>query len=271
MARDSFPSEQEQLELYRKVCEKMQGKEVVIRTLDFGGDKLLPGHAKEKNPFLGYRSTRIFLDETGLFKDQLRAILQAGTSGQLKLLFPFISTIGEIRKIKAILEKVKRDLKNEGRPFSDAIPVGAMIEIPSAAILVDRILREVDFVSIGTNDLIQYTLAVDRDNDLVSHLYETLNPAVIWLIKHVVDAGVREGKPVSICGEVAGDPFYIPLLIGLGLRELSVNPVSILDIKEAVRRISLREAQTLAETILTLSTAEEVEKVLQSVEKRRGR
>jgi phosphoenolpyruvate-protein phosphotransferase len=271
MTRESFPSEQEQLEFYTKLCEKMQGKEVVIRTLDFGGDKLLPGHAKEKNPFLGYRSTRIFLDETDLFEDQLRAILQAGTCRRLKLLFPFIASIGEIHKIKTILQKVKRDLKKEGRPFSDSVPVGVMIEIPSAAILVDRILREVDFVSIGTNDLIQYTLAVDRDNDLVSHLYETLNPAVIWLIKHVVDAGVREGKPVSICGEVAGDPFYIPLLIGLGLRELSVNPVSILDIKEAVRRISLREAQTLAETILTLSTAEEVEKVLQSVETRIGR
>ena len=270
MTRESFPSEQEQLELYRKICEKMHGKEVVIRTLDFGGDKLLPGHAKEKNPFLGYRSTRIFLDETDLFEDQLRAILQADTCGQLKLLFPFISSIGEIQKIKTILQKVKRDLKKEGRPFSDSVPVGVMIEIPSAAILVDRMLREVDFVSIGTNDLIQYTLAVDRDNDLVSHLYETLNPAVIWLIKHVIDAGVRAGKPVSICGEIAGDPRYTPFLIGLGLRELSVNPVSILDIKEAVRRIFLREAQTLAETILTLSTAEEVEKVLQSVEKRQG-
>jgi len=271
MTRESFPSEQEQLELYRKVCEKMDGKEVVIRTLDFGGDKLLPGHAKEKNPFLGYRSTRIFLDETDLFEDQLRAILQADTCRRLKLLFPFVSSIGEIQKIKTILQKVKRDLKREGRPFSESVPVGVMIEIPSAAILADRILREVDFVSIGTNDLIQYTLAVDRDNDLVSHLYETLNPAVIWLIKHVVDAGVQAGKPVSICGEVAGDPRYTSLLIGLGLRELSVNAVSILDIKEALRRISLREAQTLAETILPLSTAEEVEKVLQSAEKRRGR
>ncbi len=270
MTRESFPSEQEQLELYRKICEKMHGKEVVIRTLDFGGDKLLPGHAKEKNPFLGYRSTRIFLDETDLFEDQLRAVLQADTCRRLKLLFPFVSSIGEIQKIKTILQKVRRDLKKEGRPFSDSVPVGVMIEIPSAAILVDRMLREVDFVSIGTNDLIQYTLAVDRDNDLVSHLYETLNPAVIWLIKHVIDAGVRAGKPVSICGEIAGDPRYTPFLIGLGLRELSVNPVSILDIKEAVRRIFLREAQTLAETILTLSTAEEVEKVLQSVEKRQG-
>jgi phosphotransferase system enzyme I (PtsI) len=262
MARGSFPSEQEQLELYRKICEKMQGKEVVIRTLDFGGDKLLPGHAREKNPFLGYRSTRIFLDETDLFADQLRAILQADTCGQLKILFPFVSSIGEIQKIKVILEKVKRDLKKEDRPFRDAVPVGVMVEIPSVAILAERILREVDFVSIGTNDLIQYTLAVDRDNDLVGHLYETVNPAVIWLIKHVVDAAVHAGKPVSICGEVAGNPRYTPLLIGLGLREFSVNPVSLLDVKEAVRHLSLKEARTIAETALTMSTAEEIEKFL---------
>lgn len=264
MARGSFPSEEEQLELYRKLCEKMHGKEIVIRTLDFGGDKLLPGHAKEKNPFLGYRSTRIFLDETDLFEDQLRAILQAGTCGQMKLLFPFISTIGEIHKIKTILQKVKRHLKKEGRPFSDSVPVGVMIEIPSVAILADRILREVDFVSIGTNDLIQYTLAVDRDNDLVSHLYETLNPAVIWLIKHVADAAVQAGKPVSICGEMAGDPLNTPLLIGLGLREFSVSPISILDVKEAVLSISIEEAKAIAETSLTLSTVEEIQKLLKS-------
>jgi phosphotransferase system enzyme I (PtsI) len=264
MARESFPSEQEQLELYRKICEKMNGKEVVIRTLDFGGDKLLPEHAKEKNPFLGYRSTRIFLDENDLFEDQLRAILQADTCGRLKLLFPFVSTIGEIQKIKTILQKVKRDLKKEGRPFGDSVPVGVMIEIPSAAILADRILREVDFVSIGTNDLIQYTLAVDRDNDLVSHLYETLNPAVIWLIKHVVDAAIRAGKPVSICGEVAGDSFYTPLLIGLGLREFSVSPMSILDIKKAILGMSLEEAEAVAEISLSLSTAEEIEKCLRA-------
>jgi len=264
MARGAFPPEEEQLELYRKLCEKMHGKEIVIRTLDFGGDKLLPGHAKEKNPFLGYRSTRIFLDETDLFEDQLRAILQAGTCGQLKLLLPFISTIGEIRKIKTILEKVKRDLKKEGRRFSDSVPVGVMIEIPSVAILADRILREVDFVSIGTNDLIQYTLGVDRDNDLDSHLYETLNPAVIWLIKHVVDAAVEAGKPVSICGEMAGDPLYTTLLIGLGLREFSVSPISILDVKEAVLSMSLEDAKTVAETSLTLSTVEEVQELLKT-------
>lgn len=264
MAMESFPSEQEQLELYRKLCEKMHGKEVVIRTLDFGGDKLLPGHAKEKNPFLGYRSTRIFLDQTDLFEDQLRAILQAGTCGRLKLLFPFVSSIGEIQKIKTILQKVKRDLKKEGRPFNDSVPVGVMIEIPSAAILADRILREVDFVSIGTNDLVQYTLAVDRDNDLVSHLYQSLHPAVVWLIKHVVDAATQAKKPISICGEIAGDPVYTPLLVGLGLREFSVNPVSILDVKKAVRSLSSKEAQTIAETALTMSTAEEIEKFLQA-------
>jgi phosphotransferase system enzyme I (PtsI) len=270
MAKGSFPSEEEQLELYRKICEKMREREVVIRTLDFGGDKLLPGHAKEKNPFLGYRSTRIFLDETDLFENQLRAILQAGTCGRLKLLFPFISSIGEIQKIKTILKKVKRDLKREGRPFSGSVPVGVMIEIPSAAILADRILREVDFVSIGTNDLIQYTLAVDRDNDLISHLYETLNPAVIWLIKHVVDAAAQAGKSVSICGEIAGDPLYTPLLIGLGLREFSVTPISILDIKEAVLSISLKDAKALAEISVTLSTVEEIQKLLRAENEQPG-
>ena len=264
MGRISFPSEEEQFDLYRKICEKMDGKEVVIRTLDFGGDKLLPGHPQEKNPFLGYRSTRIFLDETDLFEVQLRAILRASAFGRVKVLFPLISTMDEVRKVKAHWEKVKHELRGGNERFDDSIPLGIMIEVPSVAIMADRIVREVDFVSIGTNDLVQYTLAVDRDNELVSRYYQSLHPAVIWLIHHVVDAAKQAGKAVSICGEISGDPFYTALLVGLGLREFSVNPLSVLKIKGAVRSISSTEAQAIAETALALSTAEEVQEVLRS-------
>ena len=264
IVKESFPSEEEQFDLYKKVCEKMDGREIVIRTLDFGGDKLLPGHPQEKNPFLGYRSTRIFLDETDLFEAQLRAILRASAFGLVKVLFPLISNIEEIRRVKAILEKVKRNLRKKGKPFDDTILVGIMIEVPSAAIVVDKILSEVDFLSVGTNDLVQYTLAVDRDNDLVSQYYQSMHPAVIWLIKHVVGAAMRAGKPVSVCGEIAGNPLYTALLVGLGLRELSVNPISILDIKRAVRSLSLKEARTIAETALKLSTAGEINELLES-------
>jgi len=264
MVRTSFPTEEEQFGLYRKVCEKMQGADVVIRTVDFGGDKLLPGHHPEKNPFLGYRSIRVFLDETNLFEAQLRAILRASAFGLVKLLFPLVSNMEEIRKVKAILEKVKHDLRRGGKAFNDTIAVGVMIEVPSAAIIIDRILSEVDFLSIGTNDLVQYTLAVDRDNELVSQYYQSLHPAVSWLIQHVVDTATRARKPVAVCGEIAGDPLYTPLLVGLGVREFSMNPISIPDVKNAVRSLSLKEAQAIAETALTLSTAEEVEKVLRS-------
>jgi phosphotransferase system enzyme I (PtsI) len=264
MGRISFPSEEEQFDLYRAVCEKMGDREVVIRTLDFGGDKLLPGHPQEKNPFLGYRSTRIFLDETDLFEVQLRAILRASAFGRVKVLFPLISTMDEVRKVKAHWEKVKDDLREGNTPFDDSIPLGIMIEVPSVAIMADRIVREVDFVSIGTNDLVQYTLAVDRDNELVSRYYQSLHPAVIWLVQHVVDAAKQAGKAVSICGEISGDPFYTALLVGLGLREFSVNPLSILKIRGAIRSLSSTEAQAIAETALALSTAEEVQEVLRS-------
>jgi phosphotransferase system enzyme I (PtsI) len=264
MGRISFPSEEEQFDLYRKICEKMDGREVVIRTLDFGGDKLLPGHPQEKNPFLGYRSTRIFLDETDLFEAQLRAILRASAFGRVKVLFPMISSMDEVKEVKAHWEKVKDDLREENTPFDDLAPIGIMIEVPSVAIMAERILREVDFVSIGTNDLVQYTLAVDRDNELVSRYYQSLHPAVIWLLHHVVDAARQAGKAVSICGEISGSPFYTALLVGLGLREFSINPMSILEVKGAVRSLSSKEAQAIAETALALSTAEEVEEVLRS-------
>jgi phosphotransferase system enzyme I (PtsI) len=194
--------------------------------------------------------------------------LRASVFGRLKLLFPFISSMEEIRKVKIILKEVKDDLRKENEPFDGSIPVGVMIEVPSAAIMAERILKEVDFLSIGTNDLVQYTLAVDRENHLVSAFYQDLNPAVIWLVKHVVDAATRAGKPVSLCGEMGGNPLYTPLLMGLGLCEFSVNPVSIPDIKRAVRSISLKDAQGIAETALTLSTAQEIEQLLRSREQK---
>ncbi len=226
-----FLSEDEQFSLYQKVVTQAGGIEVTIRTLDFGGDIFFEdGKAqKEKNPFLGYRSIRVFLREKDLFRQQLRAILRASAFGPVKILFPMISSIEEVRQIRGLFELTKRELHKEGIPFDERIPFGVMIEVPSAAILADQLAKEVDFFSIGTNDLIQYTLAVDRDNYLVNHIYEPLNPAVLRLIQNVVRVAKDTGKQVTLCGEMAGTPAYIPLLVGMGLTDLSMNPSALLE------------------------------------------
>jgi len=261
---DHFLSEEEQFEIYERVVEKMNPKEVIIRTLDFGGDKFLVPHRPEKNPFLGYRSTRAFLKEKEMLKIQLRAIFKASACGRVKILFPMVSSIEEVRQLRKIVKEVEDELLSQKANFEKGIPIGVMIEVPSLAIMVQKLMKEVDFVSIGTNDLVQFTLAVDRDNDLVSHLYQPFNPSILWLIRNVVDAGNVYGKSVSICGEIAGNPTCFPLLFGLGLREFSVAPVSILEIKEIARLVTKEKASHIANKALGMDSSEEIEELLEA-------
>ncbi len=259
-----FLSEEEQTGLYQKVVEQINGREITIRTLDFGGDKFL-GEAttpKEKNPFLGYRSIRIFLKERDLLRQQIRAILRASAHGSVRILFPMISSIEEVRQIREMVELSKGELSAKGIPFDHQIPVGAMIEVPSAAIVVDQLIEEVDFLSIGTNDLIQYTLAVDRDNEMVSAFYQPLNPAVLRLIRNVTDAALAAHKPVAVCGEMAGDPRFIPLLVGLGITDLSMNPVALLEAKKMIRSLVYLRWEAIAKVVLSLSSVEEIKRFL---------
>jgi phosphotransferase system enzyme I (PtsI) len=261
---DHFLSEEEQFQIYRKVVEKMNPTEVTIRTLDFGGDKFLVSLRPEKNPFLGYRSTRAFLKEGQMLKAQLTAIFRAGAYGKVKILFPMVSNIEEVRQLRGLVKEVEDELVSQQVGFGKGIPIGVMVEVPSLAIMALKLMKEVDFVSIGTNDLVQFTLAVDRDNDLVNYLYQPLNPSVLWLIKNVVEAGTAYGKSVAICGEIAGDPFYFPLLYGLGLREFSVAPVSILEIKEMARLVTKEKASHIANEALGMDSSEEIEHLLEA-------
>jgi phosphoenolpyruvate-protein phosphotransferase (PTS system enzyme I) len=259
-----FLSEEEQTGLYQKVVEQTNGRDVTIRTLDFGGDKFLgeTTNPKEKNPFLGYRSIRIFLKEKDLLKQQLRAILRASAYGPVRILFPMISSIEEVRQIRELVESSKKELSARGIPFDKEIPVGAMIEVPSAAIVADQLIKEVDFLSIGTNDLVQYTLAVDRDNELVSSLYQPLNPAVLRLIQNVTDIALAARKPMAVCGEMAGDLRFIPLLVGMGITDLSMNPVAILEAKKMIRSLVYTQWEPIAKVVLDLSSAEEIKRLL---------
>jgi phosphotransferase system enzyme I (PtsI) len=267
-----FLSEDEQFSLYQKIVTQAAGMEVTIRALDFGGDKFFEDgkSQKEKNPFLGYRSIRVFLREKSFFKKQVRAIFRASAYGQVKILFPMISNIGEVREIRDLLKLTKRELQIEGIPFDEGIPFGIMIEIPSAAILADQLAREVDFFSIGTNDLVQYTLAVDRDNDLVNHLYEPLNPAVLRLIQKVVQVANEAGKPVTLCGEMAGTPTYIPLLVGIGLTDLSMNPSSLPEAKKIVRSMVYKHWQSVANRVFDLTSVEEIDRLISLENDRMG-
>jgi phosphotransferase system enzyme I (PtsI) len=261
---DHFLSEEEQFEIYRKVVERMDPREVTLRTLDFGGDKFLVSLRPEKNPFLGYRSTRAFLKEGEMLKAQLRAIFRAGAYGKVKILFPMVSSIEEVRQLRGVVREVEDELTSQKTDFSKEVPIGVMVEVPSLAIMALKLMKEVDFVSIGTNDLVQFTLAVDRDNDLVSHLYQPLDPSILWLIKNVVDAGNAYGKSVSICGEMAGDPAYFPLLFGLGLREFSVAPVAMLEIKEISKLVTKEQASLIANKALGMDSPKEIEHLLTS-------
>lgn len=269
MDRDRLPSEDEQFEAYKEVAERLKGKPVVIRTLDIGGDKELP-YLKlpdEMNPFLGYRAIRLCLDKTDIFKVQLRALLRASTFGNIKIMFPMISSIEELRQAKKILEETKMELRNEGISFNQDIEVGIMVEIPSVAIMSDVFAKEVDFFSIGTNDLIQYTVAVDRGNRQIAHLYNQYNPSILRLIKTVIENGHKEGIWVGMCGEVAGDPKLIPVLLGMGLDEFSMSANSILRARWIIRNTSRDEMKKIVDKVIMLSTAHDVELFLNSITK----
>ncbi|PGM54951.1 phosphoenolpyruvate--protein phosphotransferase [Bacillus sp. AFS053548] len=267
MGRDNFPSEEEQFESYKSVLESMGDKPVVVRTLDIGGDKELSylHLPKEMNPFLGYRAIRLCLDQKEIFRTQLRALLRASVYGNLKIMFPMIATLDEFRAAKAVLLEEKEQLLKENVQVSDNIEIGMMVEIPASAVLADVFAKEVDFFSIGTNDLIQYTMAADRMNEQVSYLYQPYNPSILRLVKMVIDAANKEGKWAGMCGEMAGDALAIPLLVGLGLHEFSMSATSILPARSQMAKLSKAEMEILAEKALSMSTAEEVVNLVNSI------
>ncbi|MFL1996068.1 phosphoenolpyruvate--protein phosphotransferase [Lysinibacillus irui] len=268
MGRENLPSEEEQFSAYKTVIEGMNGRPVVIRTLDIGGDKHLPylPLQEEMNPFLGHRAIRLCLDQQELFRTQLRALLRASVYGSLKIMFPMIATIREFRDAKAILLEEQEKLVSSGIAVSSEIEIGMMVEIPATAVMADIFAKEVDFFSIGTNDLIQYTMAADRMNEKVAYLYQPYNPAILRLIQMVIEAAHKEQKWVGMCGEMAGDELAVPLLLGLGLDEFSMSATSILKTRSLLKQLSVSEMQALAAEALQLATAEEViEKVKQAV------
>jgi phosphotransferase system enzyme I (PtsI) len=261
MGRDDFPSEDEQFQAYKQVLEQMGEKPVVIRTLDIGGDKQLAymNLPQELNPFLGFRAIRLCLEQQDLFRTQLRALLRASAFGNLKIMFPMIATLEEFRQAKRVLTEEKQALLEQGIAVSDRLEVGIMIEIPAAALIADQFAKEVDFFSIGTNDLIQYTMAADRMNERVSYLYQPYHPAVLRLIHRVIQAAHAEGKWVGMCGEMAGDPVAIPILLGMGLDEFSMSAGSILPARYQISRLTKETAARYTDTILSMSTSQEVE------------
>ena len=262
MDSHEMPTEEDQFEAYKAVLEGMNGKPVVVRTMDIGGDKELPylPLPHEMNPFLGYRAIRISLNEPEMFRTQLRALLRASVYGKLRIMFPMIATLNDFRGAKALLEEEKAKLIAEGVAVSDDIQVGIMIEIPAAAVLAHQFAKEVDFFSIGTNDLIQYTMAADRMNERVSYLYQPYNPSILTLIKHVIDSAHKEGKWAGMCGEMAGDQTAVPLLVGLGLDEFSMSASSVLKTRSLISKLTLSDMQALAaKAINECATVEEVE------------
>ncbi len=267
MDRNDFPSEEEQYQAYKSVLEGMNNKPIIIRTLDIGGDKKLDylPMDEEMNPFLGYRAIRLCLDRKEIFVTQLRALYRASIHGKLKIMFPMISSLEELLQAKEVCEEVKEQLKSEGIDYSDDVEIGMMIEVPSAAIISDVLAKHVDFFSIGTNDLIQYTCAVDRMNQKISYLYNPFNPAVLRLIKMVIDNAHKENKLVGMCGEVAGDQLMIPILIGFGLDEFSMSPISILPARKLINSLSFEDMKKLSEEILSLENTEEIKAYVEKI------
>lgn len=269
MDAKDFPSEEEQFEAYKKIAESLENKRLVIRTLDIGGDKDLKYMKlpKEENPFLGYRAIRIYLDNVDLFKVQLRAILRASSYGNVAIMIPMISSIEELRKSKEIIEEVKQELKEKNIKFNENIEVGIMVEIPSSAVMADEFAKECDFFSIGTNDLIQYTIAVERGNEKLANLYSHFNPAVIRLIKSAIDGAHKNGILCGMCGEAAGDVRFIPLLVGLGLDEFSMNANKILKVRKLITDLSFEECKELTNKVLEFDSTEDVKRILDNFQK----
>ncbi|MGY4675221.1 phosphoenolpyruvate-protein phosphotransferase PtsI [Ursidibacter arcticus] len=266
MDRDHLPTEEEQFQAYKEVVEAMEGKLVVLRTMDIGGDKELPylDLPKEMNPFLGWRAVRIGLVRREILDTQLRAVLRASAFGKLAVMFPMIISVEEIRELKGIIANLKEQLHTEGKAFDENIQIGVMVETPSAAVNARHLAKEVDFFSIGTNDLTQYTLAVDRGNEIIAHLYNPLTPSVLNLIKQVIDASHAEGKWTGMCGELAGDVRATALLLGMGLDEFSMSGISVPHVKKLVRSINFADAKALADEALAQPTAADIEQLVNS-------
>ncbi|MDR3256980.1 MAG: phosphoenolpyruvate--protein phosphotransferase [Endomicrobium sp.] len=268
--RKAIPSEKDHLEKYLQVVKKMSPYPTVIRTVDLGGDKLakmgLLNIEHEENPFLGLRAIRLCLKYPKIFIDQLRGILKASAYGKIRLMYPMISGLGELRDANKILEKVKQDLRKEHVEFDEDMEIGTMIEVPSAAMIIDAIAKEVDFVSIGTNDLIQYVLAIDRVNENVANLYDPLHPAILRYIKKIIDESHNAGISVSMCGEMAGDPYYTPILIGFGLDEFSVSSIQISKVKKVIRSIYFADVKRAAEEMLKCSDRNEILKIMTTIQ-----
>ncbi|HBF3450635.1 TPA: phosphoenolpyruvate--protein phosphotransferase [Clostridioides difficile] len=265
MDRDSFPTEEIQYEAYKAVLEGMDGKPIVIRTLDIGGDKELSylSMEPEMNPFLGYRAIRLCLDRKDIFKTQLRALYRASVHGRLRIMFPMISSLEELLQAKEVVKEVLAELDSEGVAYAKDVEIGMMIEVPSAAVISDVLAKHVDFFSIGTNDLIQYTCAVDRMNQKISYLYNQFNPAVLRLIKNVIDNAHKEGKWAGMCGESAGDQKMIPILLGMGLDEFSMSPISILPARKLITSVKESDMKKLADDVLNMGTAEEIKSYIE--------
>jgi phosphoenolpyruvate-protein phosphotransferase (PTS system enzyme I) len=265
MDRNSMPEEEEQYQVYKQAAEKLNGKPIVIRTLDIGGDKQLDylHLPKEDNPFLGYRAIRISLDRKEQFKSQMRAIVRASAHGNVKMMYPMITSLQEVQMANKLFEDVKQELRAEEKPFAEDMECGIMIEVPAAALIADLLAKEVSFFSIGTNDLVQYVLAVDRMNETVAHLYDPYHPALIRLLKHIADAAHSAGIPIAVCGELAGDPRALPIWLGLGINELSMSVQANLHVKQRVLESQGERCRILLPQLLACSTSAEILTILQ--------
>jgi phosphotransferase system enzyme I (PtsI) len=264
LVADQDPDEERQFQAYAEVVRAMQGRPVVIRTLDLGADKTrgISKTEAEKNPFLGLRSIRLSLRNLPVFRTQLRAILRASALGDVQVMFPLISTLPELRQAKKVLADVMEDLDREGIEYNRRLPVGMMVEVPAAVMMLDRFVGEISFISIGTNDLIQYALAVDRSNKEVASLYDAADPAVLRLIDMTIQAAVRGGIHVGLCGQMSGSPIFTPLLLGLGLREMSVPPNSVPEIKQVCRSVSIEQCEAIAKRAMEMESAREIKNML---------
>jgi phosphotransferase system enzyme I (PtsI) len=265
IGRPSYPTEEEQFQAYRTVADGVYPHSVIFRTFDVGGDKISPDTEHEANPFLGWRGIRVLLDRPELFLDQLCGILRASTRKNVRIMFPMVSTVQELRSAREMVARAKKELDERGLPYDPAIKIGIMIEVPAAAVLAEEMAAEADFLSIGTNDLIQYLLAVDRDNAAVAPLYQQFNPAVLRTIRHIIDAGHKKGVWVGMCGEMAGDPLATVLLVGMGIDELSVIPSVLPEIKKIILSIKYKEARRVADKVLAMATEQEIRDHLASI------